>query len=80
MPKIQRIFEQDGEVCVSLGKIEGEGNLVFLTEEECQRMLRKERDYWLDEAAKISRMYPKANRQDLFAEVEKQILAVKERL
>ena len=50
MPKVQRIFEQDNEVCVSLGKIGGEGNLVFLTEEERQKMLRDEKNYWLDEA------------------------------
>lgn len=53
MPKILRIFEQDGEVCVSLGKIEGQGVLVFLTEEERQKMLH---DCWnnaLEEAAKL---------------------------
>ena len=51
MPKVQRIFEQDGEVCVSLGKIEGEGNLVFLTEHERQKMMKEARDLILEDAA-----------------------------
>jgi len=32
----------------------------------------------LDEAAKIARKFPKANRQDLFEDIEKSILALKE--
>ena len=41
MPKITLIFEQDGETCVSLGKLEGEGAIVLLTtQEERQAYIR----------------------------------------